>query len=298
MEKSFLILLDFEVLDLKTTIKNYNAILLGDKFIILNNVPSLRFDEFYGIILTKMEIEKYNNIILIYRGEHEKEEVLSSYLQNNLKNLNKTYFGIILDINTKKIITFGSFYFYKEKFKERYFLWTDFELFYKLSEWTINEKSAIDFIKEYKSDILEIENKLIIFSLNTKKIELISMNSLNRKETFKKLKKIPKIKKFYYYLPIEDFIIFENLKSLEKLPIGIFSLYQIENIYKKSFNLDFENRIITSSQIRRIINQNFENFYNAYKFFNLNNWLIDFIFNPIIIYRAFILRSIISNVRL
>jgi len=298
LEKSFLVLLDFEVLDLKTTIKNYNVILLGDKFIILNNAPSLRFDEFYGIILTKMEVEKLNNIILIYRGEHKKEEILSSYFQNNLKNLNKTYFGIILDINTKKIITFGNFYFYKEKFKERYFVWTDFELFYKLSEWTINEKSAINFIKEYKSDIVEMENRLITFSLNTKEIEVISISSLNRKEMFKKFKKIPKIEKFYYYFPIEDFIIFENLKSLEKLPIGIFSLYQIENIYKKNFNLDFENKIITSSQIRTIINQNFENFYNAYKFFNLNNWLIDFIFNPIIIYRAFILRSIIYNFRL
>ncbi len=298
MEKSFLILLDFEILDLKVTIRNYNAILLGDKFIILNNVPSLRLDEFYGIILTKMEIEKFSNIILIYRGEHRKEEVIKSYFENNLENLNKTYFGIILDISAKKIITFGSFYFYKEKFRERYFLWTDFELFYKLSEWTINEKLAIDFIKEYKSDIVEMENKLIIFSLNTRKMELFPLNSLNRKETFKKFKKIPNIEKFYYYFPFEDFIIFENLKFLEKLPIGIFSLYQIENIYKKCFNLDFENKIITSSQIRTIINKNFEKFYDAYKFFNLNNWLIDFIFNPIIIYRAFILRTIISNFRL
>ena len=120
MEKSFLILLDFEVLDLKTTIKNYNAILLGDKFIVLNNVPSLRFDEFYGIILTKVEIEKFNNIILIYRGVYQKEQVLKSYLENNLENLNRTYFGIILDINAKKIITFGNFYFYKEKSMDRF----------------------------------------------------------------------------------------------------------------------------------------------------------------------------------
>ncbi len=298
MEKSFLILLDFEVLDLKTTIKNYNAILLGEKFVILNNVPSLRFDEFCGIILTKMEIEKFNNIILIYRGKHRKEEVLRSYFENNLENLNKTYFGIIFDISTKKIIIFGSFYFYKERFKERYFLWTDFELFYKLSEWTINEKSAIDFIKKFKSDIIEMKNKLIVFSLNTGKIEFFSLNSLDRRKTFKKFKKIPKIEKFYYYFPPQDLIIFENLKSLEKLPIAIHSLYQIENIYKKNFELDFEKQVRTNPQIRTIINQNFENFYNAYKFFNLNNWLIDFLFNPIIIYRAFVLRSIISNFRL
>jgi hypothetical protein len=298
LEKSFLILLDFENLNLKTTIKNYNIILFGDKFTILNNVPSLAFDEFFGIIFTKIEIKKHNNLIIIYRGNYEKEEVIKSYFQNNLEKLNKTYFGVILDITERKLIIFGNFYFFKEKYRERYFIWTDFDLFYKLSEWTINEKSAIDFIREYKSNIIEMENRLLIFDLKERNLEFSFLDRLSRKKIFKKFKKVPKIEKFYYYFPIEDLIVFENLKSLEKLPIGIFSLYQIENIYKKSFNLDFENRIITSSQIRTIINQNFENFYNAYKFFNLSNWLIDFIFNPIIIYRAFILRNILSNFRL
>ncbi|MEO0143550.1 MAG: hypothetical protein ABIL13_02175 [candidate division WOR-3 bacterium] len=295
--KSFFIIIDFENLFIKSTINNYNILLFSEeKLKFLNNLPSIYFEDFWGVIITHLKIYKIDNLYVLYRGEQKIEVVLESYFENNLKFLDFSYFGVILDLERNRLVVFGSFFFYKQKYKDSYFIFSDFELFYKLSEITINENDARNFIKFGKFDIIECENKILTFDFKNKQFMFEDM-IIKRKKIKKhfKIQKLPE--KFYYLLDIKDFIIFEHYK-FQKLPIKAISLYQLENLYNMSFELDFEKEIITDVHLRSLINYNFEEFYKAYKFFNLKNWLLDFIFNPIVIYRAFILYSIIRNFRL
>jgi len=294
--KSFLVLIDFENLSIKTTIKNFKSILISKNPIILNNVPALNFEDYNGIIITNCEVYNFDEIYLIYRGNYEIEYVLKAYFENKLKELNETYFGIIFDKKENVLIVFGNFFFYKEKYKEKFFIFNNFELFYKLSDIVFSIEDVLSFING-KSLILEIENKKIIINLNDFQIYFESLNSLNRKVFFKKLKSKPKIVNFYYYIEPSDLAIFELFKN-EKLPINIHSLYQFENIYNSEFNLDFEKIIRTKLNLREFIVSNYENFYNAYNFFKLDKFLFRLIFKPIIIYRTFIIFNIIRNFRL
>ncbi len=294
--KSFLILIDFENLFIKRTISNSNILLFSlEKVILLKTIPNLYFEDYLGVIFTPIEIYKMMDLYIIYRGDHKIEDVLNSYLQGNLKVLDFSYFGVILDLMKKNIVVFGSFFFYKPRYKDSYWIFSDFDLFYKLSDLNINKEMQEDFIKSGKFDIIECENKILNLDLEKKsfKFENILSKRKKVKHNFKSLK-LPD--KFYYLLDLKDFVIFENLK-FGKLPIKVTSLYQIESLYNTSFDVDFSKELVFDVNLRSLIVSNFENFYSAYKFFNLKNWLFDFLFRPVVIYRSLVLYNIFRNVR-
>ncbi len=298
MAKNFLIIVDFDNLSLKTSIMNKEIILFSkSKALLLKSVPSTYFEDYNGIIISSLEIHKSDNLILINRSNYENEFIIKSYFDGKLDNLNLTYYIIILDLEREILITLGNFYFYNQPYRNQFFIFSDFELFYKLSDFTINEKNVKEFIEFGKIDIQEFENKILLFDLDKRVINIIDLKALNRKNITLDLSNIKLPEKFYYFVDIKEISIVEKFKD-EKLPIKITSLYQFESLLNKEMSIDFEYLAKGKVNLRSLIVSNFESFYNAYKFFKLKNWLFDFIFNPIIIYRAFILYSIIRHFRL
>ncbi|MCS7244958.1 MAG: hypothetical protein N2504_01345 [candidate division WOR-3 bacterium] len=294
MPNKFLVLLDFDNLYIKTEV-NQKAVLLGEKPIFLNTLPSLNFDDIHAVIITNCTLHNFGKVHIIYRGEHNLEDILNAYKLDNLKELNRTYFGIIFDEIKKNIIIFGNVFLYKEKYRERYFIFNDFENFYKLSETFLDKQTLREFI--LKKQILELESKIIISDLNSKNIKLYNMKPLLRKLIYKKIKASININKFLYYIEPSDVLVFMEYK-FSKLPISFHSLYQFESMYNTSLEIDFDSRVKTNVNLRDFIVLHFNDTYEGYKLFKLNSWLYDFLFRPNIVYRTFIFFTIIRNFRL
>ncbi len=266
--------------------------------LLLKDIPSAYFEDYDGIIISSLKAYKSNDLILINRSNYEDEFIIKSYFNGKLNDLNLTYYIIILDFKKKALIILGNFYFYKQPYKNQFFIFSDFELFYKLSDFTINENSAKEFIKFGRINIQEFENKFLLFDLNSKDINIVDLRPLNkRKNIMLNSTNIKLPEKFYYFVDIKEILALEKFKA-DKLPVKITSLYQFESLLNKEITADFDYLVNARIDLRSLIVSNFESFYNAYKFFKLNNWLLDFVFRPITIYRAFILHSIIRHFRL
>lgn len=294
MPNKFLVLLDFDNLYIKTQI-NQKAILLKEKPVILNTLPSLNFDDINSIIITNCTFYSFEKIHIIYRGEHSLEDILNAYNLNNLENLNRTYFGIVFDEISRNILIFGNVFFYKERYRERYFIFNDFENFYRLSETFLDVQTIREFL--LKKQMLELESEIILIDLNKRDIRFYNMKPLFRKLIHRRIKSSLNIAKFLYYIEPSDIIVYMEYKS-NKLPISFHSLYILESIYNTSLEIDFDNIVKTKVNLREFIVSHFNEAYQGYKFFKLNTWLYDFLFRPDTVYRTFIFFNIIRNFRL